>query len=344
MALIPSCGVRLESHASLTSIGSVNIHKSSQNQELLTCCCRQKAAPQTFLDTPGRRSLQGRYITEQPATDIADSLMTNPWTAALVHDSSDGQQLYDKGSALTRAGLGSWDEPHWSGRHPTAEQAAQEEDDPAAPCCSDHEHPCGPDEQDDACSSHSEGVEPRLSSHAEQAQGACSSEGSEADQPSQGGHEPSRGTGGPPCPASASRLSRTGSESASAGSEKWHDCGDTKQRAAPISAKAEDCVDKQKDDQPVTAPAACHGLKGQQHISKQSDQKQQPQRQKDFSSWTGDYGHLDSPRITAAHSHAWQAELRDRRDCPTKELDMQARDDYAEVRRCTFMNVVSHVV
>ena len=70
--------------------------------------CRHPPAPQKFHSMPGQRSSQGQYRTEQPPADIADSILTNPWTAALMQGDSDRPQLYSNNLALTRIGIGSW--------------------------------------------------------------------------------------------------------------------------------------------------------------------------------------------------------------------------------------------
>ena len=71
-------------------------------------CHRGPPVPQRFPSTAGQRSSQNQYPTDQPPADIADSILTNPWTAALVQGDSDRPQLYCNSTALTRVGLGSW--------------------------------------------------------------------------------------------------------------------------------------------------------------------------------------------------------------------------------------------
>lgn len=71
-------------------------------------CYRGPPVTQRFHSTPGQRVSQNRYATDQPPADIADSILTNPWTAALVQWDSDRPQLYCNSAALTRVGLGSW--------------------------------------------------------------------------------------------------------------------------------------------------------------------------------------------------------------------------------------------
>lgn len=57
---------------------------------------------------PGQRSSEGQYRTEQPPADIADNILSNPWTAALMQGDADRPQLYANSLALTRIGIGSW--------------------------------------------------------------------------------------------------------------------------------------------------------------------------------------------------------------------------------------------
>lgn len=70
--------------------------------------CRRPPVPQRFHGMPGQRSSEGQYRTEQPPADIADSILSNPWTAALMQGDADRPQLYANSLALTRIGIGSW--------------------------------------------------------------------------------------------------------------------------------------------------------------------------------------------------------------------------------------------
>lgn len=74
----------------------------------ILAACRHLPAPQKLHGIPGQRSSQSQYRTEQPPADIADSILTNPWTAALMQGDSDKPQLYSNSLALTRIGIGSW--------------------------------------------------------------------------------------------------------------------------------------------------------------------------------------------------------------------------------------------
>ena len=64
--------------------------------------------PQHFQSTPSSRSRQTQYRTDVPPADIADSILSNPWTAGLAQADGDLPQLYSTSTALTRVGLGSW--------------------------------------------------------------------------------------------------------------------------------------------------------------------------------------------------------------------------------------------
>lgn len=275
--------------------------------------------PQHFLDTAGRRSLQGRYAIEQPATDIADSLMTNPWTAALVSGSTIEQDVYDKGSALTRAGLGTWDEPYWCSKSHAAGKAAEQPDQAAAAACDlGQDNHREPDAQYAACTPLDTGTDNGRPQQAQDA-GNCK-------------EQASSGTGEVTCHQSGDRPGHLGNTFA--GSESCSSSQEAEEPTEPLAAKADDraagLAGSHGNSQPVspeTAPAALHGSNSQQQAAKQQDVTQNPQQLKDFSSWIGDYGHLDLPRFTAARSHAWQAELHNRRDCPVQAADMQDKVD-----------------
>lgn len=70
--------------------------------------CRHPPVSQKLQSTPGQRSSEGHYKTEQPPADIADSIFINPWTAALMQGDAATPPLYSNSLALTRIGLGSW--------------------------------------------------------------------------------------------------------------------------------------------------------------------------------------------------------------------------------------------
>lgn len=80
---------------------------------------------------PGQRSSEGQYRTEQPPADIADSILSNPWTAALMQGDADRPQLYANSLALTRIGIGSWaPEPAHAHAGPKPSSQAHPQDQP----------------------------------------------------------------------------------------------------------------------------------------------------------------------------------------------------------------------
>ena len=99
----------------------------------LHATCRQPASIKRFLAQPASRPVKAHYATDEPAADIADSLLSNRWTAALVQKDSAAPELYCNSTALTRVGLGSWapdaepDSAHQQDMHPSCSQCADEE-------------------------------------------------------------------------------------------------------------------------------------------------------------------------------------------------------------------------
>lgn len=371
---------------------------------------------------PGHRSLQGRYVTEQPATDIADSLMSNPWTAALVCDSSDRPDLYGKAAALTRAGLSAWEGPNLSPSRSAAEgeeaQVKSGQHGTEAPSSSGQhcmEPLMRPDQhytevQDAAFVSQHGFARPTSQHQLKAGVAACTADDS---WPTQQETNPEPDAPGPDHdytdsrkaadplhefpPDAVARLKTTVEpvDLNAADASMWASgqAGGTglKQSASPAASGTTEhsnhhatalhsivspgTAGAQKQaatvaDSPMPvwsasatlSPAAAadaagvlthqhqpleqsvHGQcaqqlagsqhaqqqHGSQHAQQQGSQKprpgQQSKLQQRFTSWTGDYGHLDSPRFTRDRSIAWQAALQHRRDCTDEEQAMQGPD------------------
>lgn len=330
--------------------------------KLDTIRCRQPIKPQKFLESPGRRSPHGRYVTEQPATTIAESLMTNPWTAALVSDSTDRPELYNKGSALTRAGLSTWETANSGNNILAAVSVAQPRctaqdnlgschavftpAEQGAGCQSPRQaeqqfhtmtnespalHDCGDsiDSAQQCCSSaaSSTAEEVCASSH-HRADAGRSARNSVAPDDGTTYASPRQGNSMPASPGSACEDHMI---------QQWVDgigqrAGAMDRLAAPLTRESS----PSQTIPTVIAPAAAvvndgpphqhsvmhESVAGQQQTQQQQSRQPKHDHKPRYTSWTGDYGHLNSPRFTRDRSTAWQADLRNRRDCPDKHVDM----------------------
>lgn len=315
--------------------------------------------------------------------------MTNPWTAALVSVRSDSPEWYDKGPALARAGLSSWEStPALHPGMPAAEAAY--DDDCSRVHCSSHGHgtggmrqphaeldsqqPCGA--YDAACAS-GDGMLQQMAGQAQEQAGVRQSWAQHHDnsctsfceKPSANAvREPGSERLSTVQPINFSTTAGTNNlaESHTAASsprqtELTNACdqpGHEKQTAAvcgdfvtPKGAGVERgpatsaSVTSPSPMSPAAVPAApaaagCSGGHNQaqynpsqpgqnQDAEQQPEPKQQGQQikqQQRYTSWTGNYGHLDSPRFTRSRSTAWQAEVHNRRDCPGDESTLQKAD------------------
>lgn len=295
--------------------------------------------------------------------------MTNPWTAALVGESIGRSDCYDKGPALTRAGLSTWDTPHRGNSFLAAAVAqagldnrccSERSDAACIPICEspDQQIPRQPQQQTDMRSSQPEALQ---SNSCESAQPYCSlssrtaadksNDNSEADaeiaEADYDVAKPSpRETMSVPDSVSPAYRNQTSAE--------WHDSGS--ERSVGTGAQAAASRSETRPSQAGSAamgPAAadtkpaCYNQQGslQQPLRQQQPQqqvllsqsKQGCQRKQHYTSWTGDYGHLDSPRFTKHRGTAWQAELPSRRDCPHNEPEMhQANAQPMQVGYCVW--------
>ena len=320
--------------------------------------CRHPPAPQKFRSTPGQRSNQGQYRTEQPPADIADSILTNPWTAALMQGDSDRPQLVSNNLALTRIGIGSWAAspadahahaaPQPSLRaHPQSQQdsdnsvkadlsssetaaaslhGSQEED--------EHRLECRPGKQGtDSCSSASEdgagsvggdshshhdhnhrqvhsahwawqqgqseraGPMQHLASSAESDSQQTDVRTSSSDKSSSGKVRSDKGRSDWGCSNKAS--SDRGSSPAASGANAQPACHTD--WAAQFTSKHGE---------------QAQGLRQHDAAPKDEEDKVTGGRQRGFTSWIGDFGHLEGPRFNKQQGRAWQVHMRSQRDQP----------------------------
>ena len=333
--------------------------------------------------------MQGRYATDQPATDIADSLLTNPWTAALVSGRSDSPECYDKGPALARAGLSTWERaPALQPGTPAAEAAC--DNGCSIVHCSIHGHGTDGARQlhaeldsqqrsgsyDAACAS-DDGMGQQMAGQAQEQAGVrqswaelhdnsctsfCEKLSATAVQDAGSGLVSTVQPNTSSTTAGTNNLAESHTAASSprqtgltnACDQPEHEkqtaavCGDSVRpkgagvERGPATSAA---VTSPSPMSPAAVPAApaaagCSGGHNQalynlsqpgqdQDAEQQPEPKQQGQQikqQQRYTSWTGNYGHLDSPRFTRSRSTAWQAELHNRRDCPGNESTTQKAD------------------
>ncbi|KAL0033098.1 hypothetical protein WJX79_003109 [Trebouxia sp. C0005] len=305
---------------------------------------RPPPPPQRFHTLPIARSSDGRYSTDQPATDIADSILSNPWTAALVQDDADMPQLYCNSTALTRVGLGSWapDQPSMQKCLQNAHKGS-----PAPEGVAPEVQGARPTEGSAICSVSESGS--RGSKHS----GRCTKAGSDgddcnADSPGSvlgNGTEQAGGTDG--CNAGSlarqehgsCSLHKTGlrhtdqllSDPSSSGTQHQpmsvsnQDDSDTDRVAAQqtkitgVDHWAAAFTSKTGRQQQGAGPqAAAQPGRGD------SSSGQGPVKQRVFTSWIGDFGHLDGLRFSKQQGREWQAQMRSQRDQPDAQSESEA--------------------
>jgi hypothetical protein len=314
--------------------------------QLPRSACRPPLPPQRFHTLPIARSSDGRYSTDQPATDIADSILTNPWTAALVQDDADMPQLYCNSTALTRVGLGSW-----------------APDEPSTQKCLQNTHKGGPAPEGVApevqgarptganavCSISESGS--RGSKHSGQCTEAWpdsddSNAGSPGSVVGDGAQSQAGGSAGPiagnlagqehgscsPHKTGLRHTDRLLSDPSSSGTQRQpmsvsdQDDADTDRAAAQqikvtgIDHWAAAFTSKNGRQQQGAGPQAAA-----QQGRGVSSSAQGPAKQRGFTSWIGDFGHLDGPRFSKQQGRAWQAQMRSRRDHP--DAQSESEDD-----------------
>lgn len=322
----------------------------------MLAACRHLPAPQRFPSVAGQRSSQGQYRTEQPPADIADSILTNPWTAALMQGDSDRPQLYSNSLALSRIGIGSWapgpadahavPQPSLQA-HSQSQQVpensvkaglsssesvaaslhgSQEED--------EHKLESDPDKQDtDSCSSVSEdgagsvgGDRQHDHDHTQvrHAPDDCRAWQQDQSKPA-----------GPMQPSASSAASDSQHPDASS------DKGSSDKPRSDEGSSDRGCSDNASSGRGSSPTAnvanaphaqpACHnswaaaftnphGEQAQglwQHGAPKSEEDiNKGGRQRGFAGWIGDFGHLEGPRFNKQQGRAGQAHMRSPRDQP----------------------------
>ena len=304
--------------------------------------CRPPLPPQRFHTLPIARSSDGRYSTDQPATDIADSILTNPWTAALVQDDADTPQLYCNSTALTRVGLGSWapDEPSMQNCLQNARK-----DGPAPEGVAPEVQGARPTDGDSICSVSEAGSRgSRRSGQCTEA--AASGDDSNCDSPGSVLDDGARSKAGGVARLTAGNLAdqehgscsphRTGlrhtdqllSDPSSSGKQHQpmsvsdQDDSDTdgaaaqQNKATGVDHWAAAFTSKDGRQQPGAGPQAAA-----QHGRGTGSSGQGPAKQRGFTSWIGDFGHLDGPRFNKQQGMAWQSHMRSQRDQPNAQSE-----------------------
>ncbi|KAL0018426.1 hypothetical protein WJX77_003086 [Trebouxia sp. C0004] len=303
---------------------------------------RPPPPPQRFHTLPIARSSDGQYNTDQPATDIADSILTNPWTAALVQDDADMPQLYCNSTALARVGLGSW-----APDEPSTQKCLQNthKGGPAPEGVAPEVQGARPTEGNSICSISKSGS--RASRHS----GRCTEAGPDGDESNavnsgsvigDGAKSQAGGSAGPIAgslagPEHGSRSPhKTGltyqllSDPSSSGEQRQpmsmsdQDYSDTDRCAAQqtkvtgIDHWAAAFTSKNGTQQQGADPQAAA-----QHRRGVSSSGQGPAKQRGFTSWLGDFGHLDGPRFNKQQGRAWQAQMRSQQDQPDAQSESE---------------------
>lgn len=305
--------------------------------------CRRKPEPQRFQERPGQRSSQYRYRTDQPPADIADSILTNPWTAALVQLDTDRPDLYCNITALTRAGLGSWAPEDATPQHILQESSQA---DYAA-----GEHEAGNrssvdiearDHADDSSGEHaslmhSSRTAAERNEHSTSSQSHESSPRSRSRSAEDDTSQARTGAEHDSDPiqekvANAHRLRET-DEQGECGAHHSEQClpshltSDAQHSDAQLShTGAERCnVHQSQPNSSADWTAAFTSKQGKQtkgagpqgaalRSEGGTDDGHGPAKQRGFSSWLGDFGHLDGPRFSREQGRAWQAHMRSQQD------------------------------
>lgn len=312
--------------------------------------CRQPPAPQRFQTLPGARSKEGRYSTDQPATDIADSILTNPWTAALVQDDSVGPQLYCNSTALTRIGLGSWapDEAAYQKSPGHGQDARIASVDSRDGTAVDLQKQAAKVPENDVCSESS-------SEHSMHSSGTGSDCGS--NRASGSADNQADGETGPQQDGYA--TDDTGHQHEAVTADSTSGAHPNKLQSKHTAAPQPKSFNPDHCPQPSCTGDACNGSSshtngapvqpaasaGTEHWSAAFTSKHGRQQQgsgphaaasgiactegsgqagtkpRDYTSWIGDFGHLSGPRFTKQLGIAWQAHMRDQRDQPAVPQD-----------------------
>ena len=335
---------------------------STRSPVTMLALFRRQAAPQRFQTAPAERSRHSRYRTEQPPTDIAESILNNPWTAALLHEDAHRPELYCNSTALTRVGLGSWapdhdaaavkraasdcmsaGDPHHNsqqfsqqcdhavaGRHGSSEKQSCvhdcEQDASKVDSDAGVEQSVGSDEED--ASSHSSRAAAEL--HA----GSCSSTSDSTTSDASTKQEKKRAAGDSdsccehaephlkqPSPTSTNTLAQRQHSRHAVGADSAHaqdDGADMHSNTdAATASPSPNSIDLWRN---ARSGAQGKGIGGvgptgatPEGASCKSTCKK-PLRQRGFTSWIGDFGHLDGPRFTKEQGRAWQAHMRSHRD------------------------------
>lgn len=328
---------------------------------------------QKLQSTPGQRSSEGHYRTEQPPADIADSILINPWTAALMQGDAAIPQLYSNSLALTRLGLGSWapgpddadfvpkpslqafSNPQPAPERDTATLCSAETD--AASTHGAHEHHDHDEHHDgdsdreptDSCSDMSREDAGPADHNRQSDDDVCHNRPGAAQA---GQHQSKPGGAVQLSPASSVSGSQHAaaqiSSSSDRGSNPTASGADAPQAQVPAShtdwaaaftnkqgeqaaglgqhgaaAKGED--DKGAESRthfsrgniqgmisPCLKPQYTHGQLWLQPVSGAGLARVL----RGYTSWLGDFGHLEGPRFSKQQGKAWQAHMRSQRDQP----------------------------
>lgn len=367
--IVQKCTVRLQLRGSqilCRHCMTLSTHVGFETMKLIwmttLAACRHPPAPQKFHSTPRQRSTQGQYRTEQPPADIADSILTNPWTAALMQGDCDRPQLYSNSLALTRIGIGSWAAgPAHAHAHAASQPSLQAQ--PQSQQAPENSVTADPSSSDTAAASlHSsqEEDEHRLESGPDkQGTDSCSSVGEDGagsvggdsrshddcnhrhmpstqDKPQAWRQDQSRRAG--PMQRSASSAA-SDSQQADARSDSSSDKASSGKARSGNGRSDWGCSNKASSDRRSSAAASGGNAQPTRHTdwaadftSKHGEQAQGLQqhaaaakseevkvaggRQRGFTSWIGDFGHLEGPRFNKQQGRAWQAHMHSQREQP----------------------------